>query len=79
IKQDGQRWSRRSLSTKPQPVRTLEFVAGIGGLKAAYPWLDVQARSVGRPAGSGSICWLGKKLFMSKSKSESSETGWRNP
>jgi site-specific DNA-cytosine methylase len=31
------------LNTKPLAVRTLEFFAGIGGLKAACPWLDVQA------------------------------------
>ncbi|MFN5393725.1 MAG: DNA cytosine methyltransferase [Planctomycetota bacterium] len=31
------------MNIKPPAVRTLEFFAGIGGLKAACPWLDVQA------------------------------------
>jgi DNA-cytosine methyltransferase len=31
------------LSIKPLAVRTLEFFAGIGGFKAACPWVNVQA------------------------------------
>ena len=40
-KRDGPRWSQPFLSISLQAVRVIELFAGIGGLSAACPWLDV--------------------------------------
>ena len=40
-KRDGPRWSHPFLNTKPNLVRTLELYAGIGGLSAECPWLEI--------------------------------------